>query len=755
MIITFAPMKYLYTFFLITFTICLSAQDSITLQLKWWHQFQFAGYYAAQTQGYYQEEGLAVNIVPGGNGLSAVSEVTSGNAQYGISGSDLVLQFANGKPVVALGALFQHSPYTFMTLKEQNLTNPSDLVGKTVMVCDDQGWAEMKAVLVLEGINPDSINIIEHSWNNNDLITGKADAISAYSTVEPLQMSAAGYETNLIRPINYGIDFYGDVLFTTQEEMNNRPEVAEKFRRASFRGWEYALNHVEEMVTYILALPDVRQRGVTRAQLMHEALAMKNLILPELIEIGHMNDGRWQHILSTYQMLNLAPQTSSLDGFVYNQYKVQELSYTRKILYAGILFVALCIIFLVSYFSMKAVIKKTRKRLELEAISRRETQMKLHTTEEFLDMAVKGASLGVWSLEVATSSFTFNSVWKSMLGYDSEEIKVGKDLLLELIHPSDRNRIYTDMNRHIEGKIESFEGNMRMRMKSGEWKWIHTKAMAMDRNENGVATRLTGIHLDIDQIKKKEAELVQVSQELLRNNNDLRQFSYVISHNMRAPLASIAGLLQVIDPELRAADKGDIIGKIDVCTQMLMATMSDLNHILNCKNATGKIGDSILIRERVMVLCEMYRNSLEEIKGRVDVEQELCTKIWFPHEVFDGIVLNLISNAIKFRNPDQLLRIRISIQEDEHFAHLRIMDNGLGINLDLFGDKLFGLYQRFHPKTTGKGLGLYISKTQIESLGGKMEVESTPEQGTTFVVSFPKEPFCPLQERILAEAARN
>lgn len=748
-------MKITSNLLLLFITLNLSAQDSITLQLKWWNQFQFAGYYAAQTQGYYAEEGLAVRIVPGGTGISPVEEVTSGRAQYGISGSDVVLQFSNGQPLVALGALFQHSPYTFMTLKERDLLEPSDLVGQTVMVSDDQGWAEMRAALILEGINPDSINIISHSWNNDDLVSGKADAISAYSTAEPWQLAEAGHETHLIRPLSYGIDFYGDVLFTSQEEVNNRPDVVEKFRRASFRGWQYAVNHHEEMIDYILTLPGVGERGVTRHQLLREAVEMNKIILPELIEVGHMNTGRWQHILSTYQMLGLAKSDATLDGFMYDQYKEQQSGYSRKLAYAGIILVLLSVLFLISYLTMKRIIRNTRQRLELEITSRHEAQLKLNTTEEFLDMAVKGATLGVWSLDVTQSSFTFKSAWKSMLGYDSEEVKIGRDMLLELIHPSDRDRIHENMNAHIDGKTESFEGTMRMRTKSGEWKWIHTKANARERNTEGIATRLTGIHLDIDEIKKKESELLHMSQELLRNNNDLRQFSYVISHNMRAPVASIAGLLQVIDPEVRDADKRDVIGKIQVCTELLMNTMEDLNDILNSKSATGKSGDSILVHERVMVLCEMFREQLDGNGARVDVDQRVQANIWFPTEVFDGVIMNLISNAIKFRNPKHLLHIEIFVKDEEHFVHLCIRDNGMGIDMEQFSDKLFGLYQRFHPKTTGKGLGLYISKTQMESLGGKIEVTSVLGKGTLFTVSFPKEPFCSVPERIIAEAARN
>jgi ABC-type nitrate/sulfonate/bicarbonate transport system substrate-binding protein len=128
-------------------------EQSVTLRLKWWHQFQFAGYYAAQLKGFYKAEGLKVNIITGDAVHPITKEVSEGRADFGISGSDILIEYAKGVPLVAVGAVFQHSPYVVMTLDSSKIKTPADLIGKKIMASENQGWVELKAVLLREGIS--------------------------------------------------------------------------------------------------------------------------------------------------------------------------------------------------------------------------------------------------------------------------------------------------------------------------------------------------------------------------------------------------------------------------------------------------------------------------------------------------------------------------------------------------------------------------------------------------------------------------
>ncbi|MEJ8842507.1 ABC transporter substrate-binding protein [Lacibacter sp. H375] len=285
------------------------------LHLKWWHQFQFAGYYAAQLKGFYEAEGLNVKIIPANKSHPPVKAVLNLDADFGVTASDIILNHAKGDKVMVIAPIFQHSAYTVIALSSSNINTPADLVGKRIMASEDQGWVQLQALFLKEGIPLDSLKVIPHSWNNLDLINGNADAMTGYISVEPKQLENLGAHAHTILPVSYGIDFYGDLLFTTTSVVKNNPELVEKFKRASFKGWEYALKKPDELADYILTLPGVKERNVTKEQLLYEADQMQQLILPGLVEIGHMNEGRWKHILDIHQTLGLIDRSVTLDGF--------------------------------------------------------------------------------------------------------------------------------------------------------------------------------------------------------------------------------------------------------------------------------------------------------------------------------------------------------------------------------------------------------------------------------------------------------
>jgi len=290
----------------------------VSLQLKWWHQFQFAGYYAAQSKGFYAQEGLEVEIVEGGPTRPPLAAVLDGVTEFGITDSELVLSRMQGKPVVVCAAIFQHSPYSFLSRADRGIRSPADLAGKRVMLSEGQGAVEMRAMLKLEGVPIELVTVTPHSWDLADLIEGRVDAVSAYGMVESYSMEAQGVGASILRALDYGVDFYGDALFTTEAEVKARPDRVKAFVRASRSGWEYAMRHPEEITDLILGKEGVLARGLTRELLLKQAEGMRPFILPEVVRIGHMNRGRWQHIANVFAEQGLASAKAPLDGFVFD-----------------------------------------------------------------------------------------------------------------------------------------------------------------------------------------------------------------------------------------------------------------------------------------------------------------------------------------------------------------------------------------------------------------------------------------------------
>jgi diguanylate cyclase (GGDEF)-like protein/PAS domain S-box-containing protein len=288
------------------------ALEHVSLQLKWKHQFQFAGYYAAQEQGYYREAGLEVSIVEATPVTDPVKEVLDGRAQFGVSNSALILARSKGAPVVALAVIFQHSPL-ILAARQNGIQSVHDLAGKRLMI--EPHADEIYAYLRQEGVHEKGLRIEPHSFNHQDLIDGRIDVLTAYSTDQPYFFQQRGFRYLAFTPRAAGIDFYGDNLFTSAEELRRNPERVKAFREASLRGWRYAMQHPEELADLILKRYGSRH---SRDHLLYEAHQMVALLQPELVEMGYMNPGRWKHIADTYADLGMLPRDFPLDGFLYD-----------------------------------------------------------------------------------------------------------------------------------------------------------------------------------------------------------------------------------------------------------------------------------------------------------------------------------------------------------------------------------------------------------------------------------------------------
>lgn len=299
----------------------------IDFQLRWHHQFQFAGYYAAVERGYYREEGLDVRLHEAAPGKSPVEEVLAGRAQYAESNCELLYARLNGKPLVALAAIFQHSPAVLLARKDSGIYTPQDLIGKKVMLSNSKIDSIFTAMFLHEGIKHGTIDIVPSSLDIEDLISGKVAAFNSYLTNEPYILKQRGIEFNIINPNTYGLDFYSDILFTTEQEVRQHPERVEAFRRATLKGWRYAMDHPDEIIDLLIKKYKVPK---SRAHLQFEADAMRALVLPDLIEIGHMNPGRWQRMAEVFTDVGMGDKNYSLEGFIYDPDPPHEVARLKK-----------------------------------------------------------------------------------------------------------------------------------------------------------------------------------------------------------------------------------------------------------------------------------------------------------------------------------------------------------------------------------------------------------------------------------------
>jgi len=292
------------------------AQDRVTLQLKWHHQFQFAGYYAAQALGYYGAAGLEVTIQPVDLNENPAEAVLSGRAQFGIASTDLLLLRNRGEPVVVLASVFQHSPYVLLAMRRNGIESVHDLVGKKVML--DPFATEVLAYLKSVGVPIETLQIIQaNDYTCEDLLKGRADAYAGYITNDPWYLDQQGAAYLSFLPRSAGIDFYGDTLYTTENQIRQHPERVAAFRDASIRGWEYAVQHPEQVIDLMIANGWAQPED--RSKLQFEAAKVIQLIRPDLVEIGYSHASRWRHVISTYADMEMLPRDMSLDHFLYGE----------------------------------------------------------------------------------------------------------------------------------------------------------------------------------------------------------------------------------------------------------------------------------------------------------------------------------------------------------------------------------------------------------------------------------------------------
>jgi signal transduction histidine kinase len=238
------------------------------------------------------------------------------------------------------------------------------------------------------------------------------------------------------------------------------------------------------------------------------------------------------------------------------------------------------------------------------------------------------------------------------------------------------------------------------------------------------------------QVKQINSDLQEANEELVKHNNELQQFSYSISHHLRGPIARLLGLtnLAKVLGNFRNDEEATVIlNHIETSAVELDLVIRDLSSVVELRNSLYQLRQTVDFLQEWTEIRRLLNITDEEEKAyRVDFSQ--APTVYSVRPMIHSILINLVSNAIKFRSMDRPLRVDIKTHGEAPYTVLSISDNGLGIDLNVFQKEIFKMYKRFHQHQEGKGLGLYLIKTQVELLSGHVEVESTPGRGSKFKV---------------------
>lgn len=778
----------------------------VVLQLRWNHQFQFAGYYAAKEQGYYEAEGLNVEIRPGSGGEGqtqfAPDEVIAGKAQFGVGSSDIILANDKREDLMLVASFFQKSPIRYYMLDSEEYSNLANLADKKVGIREDDLLSiEFKSMLRVEGVDLNKIPLIDKYavFELDDLTTGKYDLIPGYTGgVIDYYAYKGGVNLREIRAIDYGIDFYGDSLFTTKKLAMEDPELVEKFRRASIKGWKYALENPSETIDMIVKSydnPEHKNKSDFLEYNEFQSKKVSELMLYPVVEIGNMNPYRWDEMGRILYQFGIIKNEFNASEAIFNYEEIAR-GQERDSLNQFIQFIMVFFLFSVVIFFINLSSKNTD--LEIEIADREEAEKRLKIERDRYEVLFNSATIGIVLTRRTGEIVQCNKKWLEMTGYDESEL-IGKSMKT-IISPEENEVPNELINRLIEGELTDYEVEQKYTKKDGGYFWGNLFMVAMDDSEidekiylNMVAdintkkmmeesvdraeTRFRGIVNEvaseinmpidfearrIDDKTKMLSKLEQINLELekmFKNELDENRKKEVliihqaklaamgemignIAHQWRQPLNSLALVLSnledaFIHDELESEYFDTCIDRSRRLITQMSNTIDDFRYFFNPASEKEKFYPCESIDSILYLLDEKFRfNDISVIFA--DCDRNLSAYGYNNH--YSQALFNVISNSVdalsEEDNPDK--RIEIRVYEEGNYLACEIEDNAGGIDEGII-DKIFEMYFTTKQGKKGTGLGLYITKTIIENnLNGKLNCKNT-KNGLMTKIRIPKE----------------
>lgn len=709
-----------------------NASDKVVLQLAWKHQFQFAGYYAAHHKGFYNQAGLDVAIVEGGAGKFAKEEVLSGRAQYGVAGAELLLHRKHGDPFVVLAPIFQHSPSILLLRKDSGIINIQGLIDKKIMLLPGYKDADILVALLNEGISSDQYRRLNQSYDIEDLITKRTDAVSAYVTNEPWQMLQKGVVPLVISPMAYGVDFYSDCLFTFEKEIEDHPQRVQKFLSASLRGWEYAMDHPQEIIDLLSGRYKVNK---TKAHLEYEARAIRKIMLPDLVEIGHMNPGRWQHIKQTYEKLGLIDADFSLDGFLYTPQQKSDYPKIKQIVLVAMAFIA---VFAVG----SGILFLFNRKLAAEVKERKQAQKEIARQKQRAEQYLRVATVMFVSLDVDGKINMINEKACAVLECSKEDI-IGQNWFDMFATKSAQHDAKDAFKNKINGNAsgpEYYENEIIT--STGEIKYIawHTTTV---RDAHGDIVGVLCSGDDLSEKRKLQDQLIH-SQKM----ESIGSLAGGIAHEFNNILTIILGNNEMnmrevskSSPARRRAKRIEDAGMRgrDVVKQLLTFSRQD--------SLTQQLTD---MRFTVQGAMELIHSSAP---ANIKIELNIADKIYpvFGNATqINQVMINLCGNAIDAMSEKGgvlTVDLRNETVEDRFvsphpalspgkYVKLIVADNGIGMD-EKTRERIFEPYYTTKPMGKGTGIGLAVVHGIIKRHKGFIDVHSRLKRGTRFTLFFP------------------
>ncbi len=358
-------------------------------------------------------------------------------------------------------------------------------------------------------------------------------------------------------------------------------------------------------------------------------------------------------------------------------------------------------------------------------------EFELAATNKRYENIVKSVHSGSWEIDVPSQALALSKETCSILELPANEQLLIADLVAFFIP---EHRIILHNSIHASMSIgKPFEHDLQLRTCSNVLIWIKIKGLA-SIDEYGKVLNVKGVLQNIDQTKRKEKELRTSFEFMEYQNKRLQNFAYMVSHNLRSHVNNLQYLVRMYDELEEADEKREVFIHINTISDSLSTTIQHLNEVVKIESDIKQEKLPIFIEPVFKNVIKALESNIEQAEAVIIHDFSACPSVNYIPAYLESIIHNFITNSIKYRHPGRQPVVSCKSDIIDDHAYLIFEDNGMGIDLKRYGNKLFGMYQTFHDHNDSKGIGLFITRNQVEALGGSIEVISEVGVGTTFKV---------------------
>lgn len=327
-----------------------------------------------------------------------------------------------------------------------------------------------------------------------------------------------------------------------------------------------------------------------------------------------------------------------------------------------------------------------------------------------------------------------NRLFLEFFGLDSEEQLLGKTY--SDIFPAKIAKQFEKEEAFLISERKSIlNKEIMLKNVAGERKWVLVSRVPFTTKQGEVPSVIS-IFKDITDLKNRQEELEESLSVVSQQNRQLLSFTYIVSHNLRSHSANISSLINMIEAEKGSANTEAFFNMLKSASDNLMETLENLNAVVNIQQSTGAERTVFSLKQIVLDVIELLTMEISQAKIEIELAIDQDNEVRFNKAYMESIVLNLVTNAVRYADPEKKSFVKINFKKEEDKCILSVADNGLGLDVKRYKSRIFGMYQTFHMHPKAKGLGLFITRSQVEAMGGKIEVEGELGVGSTFTVTW-------------------